>query len=193
MRFNCHSFGFNAENQIILGTVLLTGKLVWHSLQFLVGRFPATGTAERNLDSIPPDLVQVHRQKSVILYGYLPCGTDEYLSKIQFLMIDMSTESWKTHSHDKCMWLSIKPCPGQHWPWTLSSVPDSAELDSALFWTVLSLTQLCSGQRWAWLSSVLDSAELDSALFWTVLSLTQLCNGQRWAWLSSVLDSTNSA
>ena len=68
--------------------------------------------------------------------------------------------------------------------------------------TALSMTQICPGQRSAWLSYVPDSAQQsawlsyvrdstqhDSALSRTSLSMTQPCPGQHSAWLSYVPDS----
>ena len=71
----------------------------------------------------------------------------------------------------------------------LLSVVDSAQLESALSGTALSLNQRCLGQRSAWISAVWDSAQLESALSGTALSLMSgtalsfdfAISGQRWS------------
>ena len=60
----------------------------------------------------------------------------------------------------------------------LRTVLGNAFFDSALFWTMRSLTLRCSGQCILWLCAVLNNAFFDSALFWTMRSLTLGCTEQ---------------
>ena len=71
----------------------------------------------------------------------------------------------------------------------IGAVWDSAQLESALSGTALSLNQRCLGQCSAWISAVWDSAQPESALSGTVLSLMSgtalsfdvAISGQRWS------------
>ena len=85
--------------------------------------------------------------------------TESLVLFILFLLVDDQTKIKE----------SVLVCVNCHS--LLLSVEDSAKPDSALSRTALSLTQLCPGQRSAWLISVPDSAQPDSSRSRTALSL----------------------
>ena len=70
-----------------------------------------------------------------------------------------------------------------------NGIPDSAQLDSMVFWTALNLIQWYSGQRTTWFNGILDCAQLDSMVFRTALNLIQWYSGQRSTWFNGIPDS----